>query len=207
MAKFKGLIKNCEVCGTEFKVPQSQSHVRTCSTECGYKIRKVANKKDKVELKCMHCSKPFFEFPSHVDRRKFCSKGCMFDSPATKAAKSLNMSAERNPGWNGGISVRSISTTGKSYRRAQAHVEAEKIVRRKRAIDKATPNWASLDKIREIYRQAQSMSKSTTEKYHVDHIVPLKSKLVSGLHTEHNLRILPALDNLRKHNRTWPDMW
>jgi len=42
--------------------------------------------------------------------------------------------------------------------------------------------------------------------FHVDHIVPLKSPLVSGLHTEANLRLLPGAENRSKHNRFWPDM-
>jgi hypothetical protein len=123
----------------------------------------VANKKDKVELRCMHCSKPFFEFPSHVDRRKFCSKECMFSSGDTIAKKSADIQGRKNPNWKGGTGVKSISSTGKIYTRSPLHIEIEKVARRKRVIDKATPNWASIDNIREIYRQAQRMSKSTTE--------------------------------------------
>lgn len=207
MAKFKGFIKHCEVCGTEFKVPKSLAHVRTCSTECGYKIRKVANKKEKVELKCMHCSKPFFTFPSHADRRIYCSTDCKFTDEAFLKRKSELIRGSANPVWNGGITSEHVSATGKVYRRMPLHHEIEKAVRRKRVIEGATPAWSDRNKVLEIYEQARKVSELTGIQHHVDHVVPLTSKKVCGLHNEFNLRVIPAIDNLKKHNRTWPSMW
>jgi hypothetical protein len=77
---------------------------------------------------------------------------------------------------------------------------------RKSAKLKATPKWANLDKISSVYSQAKELSKDGIT-YHVDHITPLKSKYVCGLHVESNLQILEASDNSSKGNRHWPDMW
>jgi hypothetical protein len=71
---------------------------------------------------------------------------------------------------------------------------------------KAFPVWADESAIKEIYKQARQMELETGEKFHVDHIVPLQSPLVCGLHWEGNLQILPAYDNFQKHNRFWPGM-
>jgi len=68
----------------------------------------------------------------------------------------------------------------------------------------ATPAWADKDEILRIYEEADRLTKQTGTMYHVDHIVPLKSTLVCGLHVPANLRPLPALDNIRKGNKWWP---
>lgn len=58
---------------------------------------------------------------------------------------------------------------------------------------KQLPIWANQEKIKEIYLNCP-------KGYHVDHIIPLKGKLVSGLHVETNLQYLPAKENLAKRN-------
>lgn len=71
--------------------------------------------------------------------------------------------------------------------------------------NKATPSWANKSAINNIYKKAKAM-RDAGQHVHVDHIVPLLSKIVCGLHCEANLRIISADDNHKKGNRHWPDM-
>lgn len=82
----------------------------------------------------------------------------------------------------------------------------EYCVRRRLLAKQGTPAWADQNAVREFYIKAAELRESTGQDWHVDHIVPLVSKFVCGLHCEANLQILPGKENLRKNNRTWPDM-
>lgn len=66
---------------------------------------------------------------------------------------------------------------------------------------KATPLWACKKTIESVYAEANRLSIDTGIVHHVDHIIPLRSPLVCGLHVQGNLRAIPAVDNLRKGNR------
>ena len=75
----------------------------------------------------------------------------------------------------------------------RAEYNARNSYRRARKL-KATPSWADLAKIKQIYR-------TCPPGYHVDHVYPLISDWVCGLHVHENLQHLPAEENLRKGNR------
>lgn len=76
----------------------------------------------------------------------------------------------------------------------------------KRVADKfqRTPAWADLRKIEQVYTEAKWMSVLMGEPWHVDHVIPLRGKKVSGLHVHTNLQLLPGDENVRKGNRFIP---
>lgn len=68
----------------------------------------------------------------------------------------------------------------------------------------ATPSWLTKEQllsILEFYKEAKKLEMLTGIKYHVDHIVPLQGANVCGLHVPWNLQVIPAVDNIRKHNK------
>lgn len=73
--------------------------------------------------------------------------------------------------------------------------------RRRAQLMRAIPLWANFDKIRSVYSECARITKDTGIEHHVDHIVPLKSKIVCGLHCEDNLQILTGSENSIKHNK------
>jgi hypothetical protein len=94
----------------------------------------------------------------------------------------------------------------RQWKRNNRHMVRAYDSRRRVAEGRATPSWASQEKILEFYFAADFLGMVTGDWYHVDHIVPLQSKVVCGLHCETNLQVLPALENFSKGNRHWPDM-
>ena len=69
---------------------------------------------------------------------------------------------------------------------------------------KRIPKWLTQDDIRWMqwmYDQAQRLSEQTGIKHHVDHVIPLRGKTVSGLHCPANLQILTDMENFQKSNR------
>ena len=59
------------------------------------------------------------------------------------------------------------------------------------------------DQVKAIYRKCSEYRQMGFD-FHVDHIIPLLGKTVSGLHVPWNLQIVPALYNLSKKNSIPP---
>jgi hypothetical protein len=79
--------------------------------------------------------------------------------------------------------------------------------RRRAARAQRTPNWLTPDQLKQIdefYAEAKRIEEETGIKHHVDHIIPMRGKNVSGLHVPENLRVIPAKANMQKNNRYDP---
>jgi 5-methylcytosine-specific restriction endonuclease McrA len=90
-----------------------------------------------------------------------------------------------------------IAARKAAYQKANKGKHNAWVAARKAAKLQQTPSWSESQDIAELYGFATKLDGD----FHVDHIVPLQGKLVSGLHVYDNLQILSAADNLTKGNK------
>lgn len=90
-------------------------------------------------------------------------------------------------------------------RRIDPAANAERSRRRYASKRSRTPPWVMPQDFQPIYRRCKEVIAETGVEHHVDHVVPLQGKSVSGLHVPWNLQILPAVENFKKNNRLPPE--
>ena len=143
--------------------------------------------------KCSTCKedKPLSEF--HVcnrtkDKRQSSCKPCAILKMQQYQRKNREKVNAKNRKW-------------KSENKPWLSDNAKADVRNRYAKRKShTPRWADEQWIKDYYEGAIHLQ------LQVDHIVPINSPIVCGLHCEHNLQLLPADVNNEKGNRYWPNM-
>ena len=88
-----------------------------------------------------------------------------------------------------------------AWQKANPEKELAKVRRRQAAKLRRMPIWADQQAMDAVYRAAQIAKVTWPDvEIHVDHVVPLQGRLVSGLHVHDNLRIIRAEANRSKSN-------
>lgn len=92
----------------------------------------------------------------------------------------------------------------KEYQHNNPAYRNKKNATRRVAYVLAIPKWLTFiqqAQIEEFYEIARAKTMQTGERYHVDHIIPLRGKNVSGLHVPWNLQVLSGRENNQKFNK------
>jgi len=90
------------------------------------------------------------------------------------------------------------------YKARNPDLYKELVSLRRRRFRQATPKWLTAEQKLEIrlqYRLAIELSRTTKQRYAVDHIVPIQGEEVCGLHVPWNLRVITQEENLKKSNK------
>lgn len=103
--------------------------------------------------------------------------------------------SKRNPNWLA-RQCEFDPMLNRNYRRS---------VRYYRQLLTAWPDWCADDRRFKIIYAECARRRARGEKVSVDHIVPIMSKFVCGLHVPWNLQIITEKEQNIKSNTCWPD--
>lgn len=132
---------------------------------------------DNLDFRCKSCRKEYSYARYQVETERIKTRMREYYS------ENVNEAKDRAERWR--------KANPQKYRASKAKYRAAKL--------QATPMWADHEAIALIYMNCPNGM-------HVDHIIPLQSDLVCGLHWEQNLQYLNGTANIAKGNRYWPDM-
>lgn len=219
--------KACTKCGcvkpfSEFHVANGKpfgrvSRCKACCTKYqkSYNSAQSLVREAPIEKICPRCNtlKPaggFFPNASRKDQLSVYCQVCQHAYVKAKQYDKKRYTELREEELARGVVYRAanLEKIRLSVRRSRAvhgHKYAGRIrvsnVERKLRIKGATPSWADRRAMALIYDEARRLEREDGRARHVDHIIPLHGKFVSGLHVETNLRIVFEMDNLIKNNK------
>jgi len=159
----------------------------TCATEAALAWNEANKDKHRANVRT-HAAK---------NREKNCAYAREYRKANPDKIKALNDS------WQAANPEKYLGISRAWKLRNPAHRRAKSAERRAMKMQR-TPAWLTADDfaaIKAIYAEATEKTTATGVCWHVDHIVPLLGKNVSGLHVPWNLQIITGSENSRKGNR------
>ena len=119
---------------------------------------------------------------------------------AFKKAKKRNDKSARKFTANNQERVKEIQRKHDKNNRGKRNAKNAKYISEKLL---RTPKWLTKEDfklIKQFYILAAEQTKNTGLPWHVDHIIPLRGKFVSGLHVPQNLQIIKGSENIKKQH-------
>jgi len=176
-------------------------------------FHKSKNNKDGLRGSCKGCinSKSNAWYDTNKERTAVTSRAWYAANKERKAATmkeweeaNRERRATAKKKWNDANKERK-AILDKKWRKANRATMAAHDAKRRAAKLQRTPPWVCHESIKQVYIEAQKLKEETGQDYHVDHIIPLQGKTVSGLHIAENLQVITATENLSKGNRYYED--
>lgn len=202
--------------------PMSQQISTKICSKCGEDksieaYSRQANRKDGRAGDCKICARARVA-KWEKENREHCAaqKSAYYQATKERVAARNAERESREPGWKARYdAVRRAANGSKIVQQVaewrRRNPEKYKVLSnrhnavRRASKRRAMPEWADRAAISVVYAEAIRLSAAFGMPFHVDHIVPLNSKQVCGLHWEHNLQILVASENHKKSARFDPD--
>ena len=146
---------------------------------------------------CSKCGtqKPKLEFHKRANRKCGVLSHC-------KLCEASRKSTETKRKYNSKYYVANKQKFAE-YQKENAFVVNATAAKRRSSKLQRTPKWLTIEQheqIKDIYKMAKELETVFPWKQHIDHIIPLQGKSVSGFHHPDNLQILSAKINAEKHN-------
>lgn len=179
-------IANCILCGTSIPA-HLFGHPRTkfCGPKCRNKAQRTKDRDKRIAyLKAWKLA--------NQERVKELCRASQKRRPEAAAVRRRRW-IEKHPGR--------MRESRARWKKANPGAIAANVRYRQLVKENATPAWLTLiqrKQMRRIYEEAALMTKQTGISHEVDHVVPIRGKLVCGLHVPWNLQVLTAHENHRK---------
>lgn len=190
-------MKTCSTC--KVSKPLADYQPRSTDSTCLHTACKPCTAKYMAKYRAAHKEK------IAAQKKAWAEANCDHKAAQDKAYAQANPEARRiarkkwaeaNPDLN--------RTVKNAWTKANPAKRQASCVKRRTSKLRRTPSWLTSDDlwlISEAYDIAAIRTQKFGFSWHVDHILPLQGKTVSGLHVPSNLQVIPWIDNVRKGNR------